>query len=265
MQDSSIETQETEQTAKNFISETEEIENLLGGGQDAAEEQSESEAIEALLDGENVEQGANLEAENEEAEPEQAELEESEQKAEDSEKSGIDYDQKIPMPNGESVSIGELKDAWQQQTDKTLEFIERENALKSEMSLLHSVAESLEGLPAEQKQQLIESRKAEVDRENKLVMQVIPEWSNPETLKADYQNIMDLAASYGAVDSVKAVFDHKLVNILNDYAKIRASIKKSRIRPKKTLKPAGKPAKPVSKKPVGGSELDRINHILSEG
>lgn len=243
MQDSTSEIQSTEVIEEaQPVPEMDAINALLSEEAEPQAEVEETEAVEELLT-------EDAEPETEEAEPEQ-------------EATGIDYEQQIPMANGESVSLSELKDSYQAQTDKLMEVIERENAVKQEFAQMQDLAVAIEALPPEHRDAALQAKAADVKRENLMILETIPEWKDEAKLKQGYTQIMEMAAAYGAADAVKGITDHRLVNILNDYARIRASVKAAKVAPKKKFKPAGK--KPTNVKPVKpkGTELDQINELI---
>jgi hypothetical protein len=207
MPDLAIETQQTELTA------LEQIDNLLvePATQDAGESRPEGDAAE-----------------------------ESQQAAEGatdaSAESEIDYTLEIPMPSGEKVALGKLKDLWQQQAEATLELQEKENAILQQKGQLEKLAEWVNAVPADIRQAAIITAQNQLVVEHTNLVKAIPAWADRTAYEAGRARIFDLAKEYGIQDAVADIVDHRAVKLLHDFAALKDAVKAARL----NLKPVDK-------------------------
>jgi hypothetical protein len=174
-------------------------------------------------------------------------------------KNAIDYEKEIPMPNGEHVTIGALKDLWQQQANVQLEITERENTMIANARQLEKLIEWTDAIPPEYKEQVIAFKQQELAQEHNKMLKAIPEWNDRNTYELGRQGIFNLAQEYDMVDLVSNLTDHRAIKLLNDYAKLKASLKAVTQQVKKVEKPV---AKPVVKTTPGAKRTLNTDHEL---
>jgi hypothetical protein len=197
----------------------------------------EAAAVEAILNPKPAEQAAPDTGQGGDANPdsEQAETPDTSQKG------GIDYALEVPMPNGEPVTIGALKDAYQQQEKRLVEVQQRETAILHRQQELSELARYVEQLPPE----LVQSVKAQQERylreQYDLMVEAIPEWKDAAAFKSGRDAIVEMADEYGITDLIQGVADHRLVKFLKDVAELRALVQRGRdkVAPKATAAPKG--------------------------
>jgi len=165
------------------------------------------------------------------AEPVPAEAPETDEAAnpEPPEKAGLDYGLKVPMPDGTSATLGELKDAWQNTSSSTLNLIERENAVLRDREQASLLLSYINELPDHVVQAAKTQAVTSYAREMELLTQSIPESKTPEGQRAMKERIYSLADEYGVphreIDKVQSAVTIKM---LNDFARLKADIKAAR-------------------------------------
>lgn len=117
----------------------------------------------------------------------------------------------------------------------------------------------------QQREQLANYQKA-VDREKQLLVQVIPEWQNPEKAKAEKAEIMEFGKRVGfSEDELKNITDHRAVVALRKaylYDKLMAN--KAQVKPvQKSAAPVMRPGS-ASAAPKPQSELTRAKQRLAK-
>lgn len=141
----------------------------------------------------------------------------------------VNYDQMIPITGGEPVSLGALKDAYQQRQSSNLELIDRENKVLRDMEKQQMLLSYVQQLPPH----IAEAAQAEAardyEREMNLLHTSIPEAKTPEGFRAVRDSLYSLAKEYGlptqAVDSIK---DAVTIKMMHDYARLKQSVKAAR-------------------------------------
>lgn len=186
-----------------------------------------------------------------EAEPEQTEEPEAEpeteQPAED-EAPKLDYKLEVPLSNGEKITLGELKDHYQQHEQKLIELIDRENRVMSQVAELNELGQYLQ-LPPEVKEQLAAQQRQHLQAQHGLMLGAIPEWQDAAAFEKGRAAIFALGQEYG-VDLSK-VADHKVVKMLHDFARLKGAMK--------TAKASVKPVRQQEPKPVRGVTAQQGN------
>ena len=215
----------------------------------------EAAAVEAILNPKPPEQG-------EQVTPPGGDPQGAGEQAETPKPSQIDYETPVPMPNGEPVTIGALKDAYQQQEKRLLDVQKRESELLARHTELQEFASYVENLPPE----LVESVKAQQERhlreQHDLMLEALPEWRDADKLKAGRDRIVAMAQEYGIAELIKGVSDHRVVKFLNDVAELRELVAKGRekLATKAPEKPAGK-----APETSGTAELERLKARAKAG
>lgn len=199
------------------------------------------EQVEALLRGEDLNPPEKAKPEESgDADPDatQAPAPEAEpEKVEDPEPDGIDYAQKIPMPNGEPLTLGELKDFYQQHDQKVVELMERENRVMQQYDELQQMTQYLQ-LPEPVRAEIAERQRGYLQEQHGLMLQAIPEWKDQAAFEKGRTEIFALGKEYG-VDLSK-VTDHKVVKMLKDFATLKNAIKSARASVKQVKQPEPK-------------------------
>ena len=162
--------------------------------------------------------------------------------------SGIDYAKEVPLRDGTKVTLGELKDHYQDRQARILETQERENALNTRMQELTDLAQYVQ-LPPQQMEVIKARQEQYLTQQHQLMLQAMPELNDKAAFTKVKQGIMGLASEYGVQDIVAQVSDHRVVKLLKDFVELRDSIKAAKdnvkplrsSEPKAVNKPAGKP------------------------
>lgn len=161
---------------------------------------------------------------------------------------GIDYAKEVPLRDGTKVTLGELKDHYQDRQARILETQERENALNTQMQELTDLAQYVQ-LPPQQMEVIKARQEQYLTQQHQLMLQAMPELNDKAAFTKAKQGIMSLASEYGVQDIVANVSDHRVVKLLKDFVELRDSIKAAKdnvkplrsSEPKAVNKPAGKP------------------------
>ena len=139
------------------------------------------------------------------------------------------YDVEISLAEGrEPVTLGEMKDAYQDQaalTEKVDALAERESKSTNKMMQARRQLEELvqllpEGIPPEMVARAEALDAEKVKTEQRLILEVIPEWGNAAQLAADSKLIRAHLLPYGFTDSeIGMIQDHRLAKYVLDQAK----------------------------------------------
>ena len=184
---------------------------------------------------------------------------------------GVDYDLVVPISNGEPVTLGQLKDAYQDQQRITLEVQERENAIMAQMNELQEMSQHVQ-LPPERLAAIKQRQEQYLMQEHGRMLEAIPEFKDQAAFSEAKKAIDALAADYGISEEVGKIANHKIVKLLNDFAKLRQGIRaaKDNVKPlrgkdpKARNKAAGKPnpaALAAQKAKQTGSKSDQLAAI----
>lgn len=139
------------------------------------------------------------------------------------------YDVEISLAEGrEPVTLGELKDSYQDQAahaEKVDALAERESRSTNKMMQARRQLEELvgllpEGIPPEMVARAEALDAEKVKTEQRLILEVIPEWGNAAQLAADSKLIRAHLLPYGFSDSeIGMIQDHRLAKYVLDQAK----------------------------------------------
>jgi len=174
--------------------------------------------------------------------------------------------------DGTPVTIENLKDHYAKQDDLALREIEfEERKTKSEADMLQAqeeLREIMQALPEkaiapEVMQKIRDKHAAQMKLERERTLQVIPEWVDADTRKADMEGMSDHLKQYGyPVDHLERVADHRQVKYIRDnylreqrIRKALAAVKAGKPDPSTRSKPA---RKAPQKQPLAG--VDRGNY-----
>jgi hypothetical protein len=153
----------------------------------------------------------------------------------------VDYKAEIPMSDGSKVSLGELKDHYQDQQGKILEMQERENAIAAQMNEVQEMAQYAQ-LPPEKVEQIRQEKQRYMSNQHEMMLKTMPELNDQAQFTAAKTRMFELAKEYGVVEEVGNWSNHKLIKLLNDHAKLREGIKSatSNVKPLRKREPTAK-------------------------
>lgn len=144
------------------------------------------------------------------------------------------YDVEVPMPNGKPVKLGALKDAHGKQADlevRELQFAERVNKQEAEWTRAQTELSELlsmvdpKAIKPELQQRVRDKVAADVARERKRVLEVIPEWQDQTVREAELGVMVDYLKDFGIHETfLTATMNHKLFRMVR-----AATLQKQRI------------------------------------
>ena len=160
---------------------------------------------------------------------------------------GVDYEQEVTMSDGSKLTLGALKDAYQNQQTQTLEIQERENAVMAQMAEMQELSQYTQ-LPPDKVAMIRQRQEQYMAEQHGLMLTAIPAFKDQAVFAEAKKGIEGLAAEYGIQDTVAKVTDHRVVKLLHDFATLRQGIRaaKDNVKPlrssdpKAHSKPAGK-------------------------
>jgi hypothetical protein len=172
------------------------------------------------------------------------------------EKAKLDYELEVPMPNGEKLTLGQLKDYWQQQATHQLEVQERENKHLATLTEMRELASMMDAVPEDVRAKTVEQFKLEREKQRALVFDTIPAWKDAGQFQKGKDAINALAKEYGIEDLVGAMIDHRAIKVLHDFASLKTAVKEARdkVRPLRPDVPHGKQPAP-GKAPTDADKL----------
>ena len=176
--------------------------------------------------------------------------------AEEPKKEGIDYEQLIPMSTGEKVTLGELKDVYQQQASRELAFTQKENSLLTLMDENRTLLELTGQLPPQVREQFQARQMAGIQREAAAIMEAIPAWSDPLIKARATSDIMALGLEYGLLSDFESITNHRAIKLLNDFVTLRNKVMgaKATLKPLQNKRPFNSPA-PIKNKATEQARL----------
>ncbi len=169
------------------------------------------------------------------------------------EAAGIDvkdlYSIDIPLGDGESFTLGEIKDRFKdlQRADALIQQAEvdktaGENELMQKRREIAVMAQQMGREPTEAEQALAAQQWDDyISRETALSMQAMPSWSDPAVATHERGLIDQLLISYGLTDAERAgVIEHRQLKQLRDHARLLELVSNTRTQeqPKKPAKQA---------------------------
>lgn len=196
------------------------------------------------------------------------------------------YEIKFPYGrNGESLSLGELKDVGIRARDldsQTTQLdIDREAHTNDKM-VSRAEMQNIISLMPEIPQQLVDQAKAQyrnvVNQERISLLSTIPAWSDPAKERTDRDAILVNLRTYGFTEvEMNHMLDHRLVKLLDDYTRLKGKL----VKPKADIKamaaqkggrkalPPGKRKRAANRKRANeigrtGNTRGAINALLGE-
>lgn len=147
------------------------------------------------------------------------------------------YGIKVPLANGQSMTIGELKDKVQQFTDFEQQQIQYEETRRNSESRIMRAQSELRSLlsmiPREQlKPELIEKIKRQHDTtltvERGRTLEVIPEWRSDEIRDKELEGMTEFIQEYGfEPEFIEQFVDHRALKMLRDFWRQSMRIRKA--------------------------------------
>ena len=217
--------------------ELDQISSLLLGDQDGQPEPS-AETPQA--------EGETPAAEEPAAEPEKDEPAATDQP----EKAEVDYGMLIPITGGEPVTLGELKDAWQNHQSAMLDVQDRENSVLRKTQDFEQLLSFVDQLPPAAIQVAEERRKAMYAREMPKLAAAIPEFATAEGAREVVKVLAEAAKGYGISEAeLGMVMDSRYIKWMYDAARREKAIREARsnVKPLRSAPPAATPAVETSK------------------
>lgn len=212
--------------------ELQQIEQLLESGTGAEEShQSETQAIDELLEptSDVPEKEAADDAIADEAETPD---------------SGIDYTLEVPMTDGTKLSLGALKDHYQDYAAKVDALTTRENGVMQQINEAQELLAMTRAVPAHLKEKVQQDQQHYLESQHNLMLQVMPDMVDAAVFNQVKADIFALAKEYGVTDVVGQVADHRVVKMLRDFAHLRQQLRtvKDNVKPIRNDEPKGKAA-----------------------
>jgi hypothetical protein len=155
----------------------------------------------------------------------------------------VDYDQEIPMADGSTVKLGELKDAYQDTRERELDLQERENKMIERAVEQDRVLKFFDAnLPPQLRYRGAQQLDEIIRRESEGVLDLIPTWRHEDARTVDQDLILELANGYGMKAEIAAELrypsDRRVVKMLRDFARLKASVKQARAAAKQAIPPS---------------------------
>ncbi len=163
----------------------------------------------------------------------------------------------ITTGDGETLSLGEVKDRITTQEAATREIIERETAITEResaalynMQTLDAVYSELKGKLSPELVQQLQKQTAEKDaRERGLMLQAIPELADPTQLEAFRNDASEVMQAYGFRPNELVIRDHRIALAIRDLIQTKRQLKalmefEPTQEPPKSRKPQGKKSRP---------------------
>jgi len=190
--------------------ELQQIMGLLSGEPEKAEVTAEPEKVEPAGD---------------EPPPEKEEATAEEQ----AEEAKLDYGMKVPITGSEPVTLGELKDAWQNRQTAMLEITDRENAVLRETEKAQTLLSYIDQLPPHIADAAKAQAATDYQREMQALVTILPEAKTTEGIRHIRDGLYALAEEYGLskrdVDGVKHAVTIKM---MHDFARLKQSIREAK-------------------------------------
>lgn len=189
------------------------------------------------------------------------------------------YAVEVPMADGTSVKLGELKDAYADREStarKELELEERRIKIEAELTRAKSEIETLikelppEVLKPEFLERVRKDALAARERERRAVMEAIPEWADEETRTRELQGIVEMLQDYGySPQSLEQSLDSRLIRLARDSWLRKTRIERAlaavkRVEPVSMGKSRKVPPRDTRRASSLGSRAGNLRTLLSE-
>lgn len=183
------------------------------------------------------------------------------------------YAQEVALPDGDVVTIGELKDAYAQRQASELAMTEREGKVARQIGEAHHLAEALrEHVPPQYLQGAAQELDQRISREAAALLEIYPAWKQETARQADHGLVLDmvsrLAGGQGtAIYHKIAAFldqptDREVMQVLVGAARVlgQASKRQRELERVRAEKPAARHAAPARP----STELDKLTRRAKE-
>jgi len=225
-----------EQESTLITDETEAVAQLLSQpepekAEETAAPETEKPADEVAPEPEKVEEGAKDEPEKEE----------------------IDYGMKVPITGAEPVTLGELKDLWQNQAQAKLDLIEERNGFIRDKANAETLVSFVNTLPPEIVQFAQQQAAATYQRQSQDLANRVPEVKHQHGLDALRKDVLALATEYGAPpEEVGSVQYAWAIHMMRDLAKYKQAMKdaKANVKPLRDVSPKAVQAQQQPTNPI---------------
>jgi hypothetical protein len=140
----------------------------------------------------------------------------------------------ITTGDGETLTLGQLKDRVQGQETATREIVqreqslqERESAVLQNMQTLQSVMSDLEGKLSPQVIQQMQQRQQRTQaRERALMLDAMPELKDPHTFNQFRSDLAETLNAYGFEPSELVINDHRILKVVKDFMGMQKRLEK---------------------------------------
>jgi len=174
------------------------------------------------------------------------------------------YKLELTTGDGETVKLGDLKDAWQNRQQAARESArrdsgldEREAALRAEQALWEPVLRELnDKLPQEFKARLRGRDQQQLERERTRLLDAAPELADQTQFQAWRGEVVGFLAGYGYSPQEMAITDHRMLVILRDHMRLKARLEK--LMAYEPGRDPPKPSKPQGRQPP----QSRARHLV---
>jgi hypothetical protein len=184
------------------------------------------------------------------------------------------YEMEIGPGDGETVTLGALKDAYATRQAAELETAEqtaanreRETVLSRDQQLLGMAMQELGTRLTPQLEHRVRARADEMQaQQRQLMMQVLPELSDSAKLDSFRESVVTGLKEYGFQAHELNFSDHRMVWVLRDMMRDKAELKALRAnKPKPEPKPLPRTHRPRGKTGTGGGAQAAINRARDSG
>ncbi|SFL44791.1 hypothetical protein [Shimia aestuarii] len=163
----------------------------------------------------------------------------------------------IGLGDGETITLSEMKSQYKGQHEATRDIVERENQLSAQhaqtlenLQLLNSVYDDLKGkLSPETLQQLQERTNTAEAKERALMVQAMPELTDPAKLDTFRNDVAETMAQFGFKPHELVIRDHRIALAIKELISTKRQLKalmefEPTKTPPRSQKPQGKRVKP---------------------
>lgn len=184
------------------------------------------------------------------------------------------YEMEITAGDGETVTLGALKDAWQgrqaaerETAEQTAANRERETVLSRDQQLLGMAMQELGTRLTPQLEHRVRARADEMQaQQRQLMMQVLPELADSAKLDSFRESVVTGLSEYGFQAHELNFSDHRMVWVLRDMMRDKAELKALRAnKPKPEPKALPKTHRPRGKTGAGSGAQAAINRARDSG
>lgn len=185
------------------------------------------------------------------------------------------YDVKIPMGDGESQTLGELKDTVLKQREWTSESVRREEELterelrtaRDQQELSYLSAEIAHKMDPEQVKQARARRETELRQEQLTLAEASPKFKDPAQFDLWRNEAVTFLSRYGFKPQDMMITDHRMVLMLDDLMETKKRIKNlANVRPRRKEPPKVKRTgltKGTDKRTPANSRDDHLDQVAN--